>query len=133
MNGWDDVALDLELAHAFRRRAEEVTATVWAMLDDVRAEGGTVGLFVPARAVNILAMREDPLDGVRFFDDSRALRGTYYPGFPMPVEDRDSLLERPPSCVLIMSLSFGRKIAESIRPGLPSDVKVVPISSLLSE
>jgi SAM-dependent methyltransferase len=130
--GWDDPAPDLDLASAFRPRAERVVARVWAKLDTVHAAGGTVGLFVPSRAVNILAMRDGPPLGVRFFDDDRALQGTYYPGYPMPVEARDNLMERPPSCVLVMSLSFGRKIVESIRADLPASVEVVPLSSLLS-
>jgi hypothetical protein len=101
-------------------------------MDGVQNEGGTIGVFVPARAVNILQLRAGSLDGVRFFDDNQALRGTYYPGFPMPVEDRAALADRPPSCVLIMSLSFGGRIAESLRDELPASVDVVPLSSLVS-
>ena len=128
-----DVGLDLDLATAFRRRAETVVTSVSAKMDGVQNEGGTIGVFVPARAVNILQLRGGSLDGVRFFDDNQALRGTYYPGFPMPVEDRAGLADGPPSCVLIMSLSFGRTIAESLGAELPTSVEVVPLSSLVSQ
>jgi hypothetical protein len=127
-----NVGLDLELATAFRSRAETVVSSVSAKMDGVQNEGGTIGVFVPARAVNILQLRGGSLDGVRFFDDNQALRGTYYPGFPMPVEDRAALADRPPSCVLIMSLSFGVRIAESLRDELPAGVDVVPLSGLVS-
>jgi SAM-dependent methyltransferase len=123
--------IDLQLAFTFRERAERTVSRVAGKIGAVRASGGSVGIFVPSRAVNLLAMLGGPLDRIRFFDDDQSLRGTYYPGFPSPVEGRDHLLRQPPSCILVMSLSFGRKIAESIRPELPASIEVVTLASLL--
>jgi 2-polyprenyl-3-methyl-5-hydroxy-6-metoxy-1,4-benzoquinol methylase len=126
-----DVQRDTELAVAFRDRAEKLVAAVWERIDAVRASGGTIGLFVPSRAANILALRDEAYDGIRFFDDNPALTGTYYPGLPIPVEARDGLIASPPSCVLIMSLSFGDRIAASIGPQLGADVEIALLSDSL--
>jgi hypothetical protein len=123
--------LDVELAHDFRRRAETVISAVWAEIDAVRSHDGTIGLYVPGRAVNILSMRDDPLERVRFFDDNPLLRDTFYPGIPIPVEGRDQLIADPPSAIVIMSLSFGVAIADSVRSVLPSSTDIVPLSAIL--
>lgn len=126
-----NVESDIDLALEFRSRAEKVVASVWAEIDAVRARPGTIGLYVPSRAANILAMRNDSLEGIRFFDDNPALKGTYFPGIPIPIEDREDLRRSPPSCVLIMSLSFGKAIADAVGPGLPAGVELRPLSELL--
>jgi SAM-dependent methyltransferase len=127
-----DIRQDVQLATAFRGRAERLIETVWTRLDDIHHRGGTVGIFVPARAMNILAMRSDRPDGIRFFDDNQALHGTYYPGFATPVEDRAGLIARPPTALLVMSLSFGDAIVASIRPELPADVAVMSLREMLA-
>lgn len=123
---------DMELALGFRLRAEAVTAAVWGFMNSARLDGGTIGLFVPARAVNILAMRDDGLNGIRFFDDDVGLKGRYFPSIDVQVEDREDLYRSPPSSLLIMSLSFGAKIRDSLRAGLPADVRVQLLGDLLS-
>jgi SAM-dependent methyltransferase len=127
----EDVAPDIDLALAFRSRAEKVVASVWNEIDAVRDGHGTIGLFVPSRAANVLAMRKDTFEGIRFFDDNSALKGTYFPGIPIPIEDREDLFRSPPSRVLIMSLSFGTTIADAVRPHLPKEVELRPLSVLL--
>lgn len=129
--GPNDAASDVDLASAFRSRAEHVVSAVWAEIDEVRGKSGSVGIYVPSRAANILAMRSDPLEAMRFFDDNPALKATYLPGFPIPIEDREDLYRSPTSRLLIMSLSFGAKIADFVRPGLPAGVELRPLSALL--
>lgn len=124
-------AEDVGLAHGFRHRAEAATAAVWRFIDSVRDGGGTIGLFVPARAANMLAMRKDGLEGIRFFDDAVSLRGKYFPGMDIRVEGRDELYGAPPSSVLIMSLSFGARIRDSLGAGLRPDVEIRLLGDLL--
>ena len=124
---------DVELCRAFRLRAEAATSAVWTFIDRVRGGGGSVGIFVPARAVNMLSMREDGLEGIRFFDDDPGLAGMYFPGIGVPVESRDDLYRSPPSTVLIMSLSFGERIRDAIQPGLGPEVEITLLRDILPE
>ena len=123
---------DIELAQGFRLRAEAATAAVWELINSARSGGGTIGLFVPARAANMLAMRDDGLEGIRFFDDDVGLKGRYFPGMDIPVENREDLYRSPPSSLLIMSLSFGAKIRDSLRAGLRPDFDIRLLADLLS-
>ena len=74
----------------------------------------TVGVYAPARAINILSMLDRIPTGLRFFDDNPSLHGTYFPGFAVPIENRSQLLAHPPERLLVMSGSFGKRIIESI-------------------
>ena len=123
---------DVALARGFRQRAEAATAAVWSLINSARADGGTIGLFVPGRAANMLAIRDDGLEGIRFFDDDIGLKGKYFPGMDIPVENREDLYRSPPSSLLIMSLSFGAKIRDSVRAGLRPDVEIRLLGDLLS-
>lgn len=122
---------DVALAQAFRAQAEAAVAAVWELIEATRAGGGTIGLFVPGRAANILQIRGTSLAGIRFFDDAAELEGTYFPGIDIPVESRESLYRSPPSLLLIMSLSFGAKIRDSLLPHLPAGVQVRLLGDLL--
>lgn len=123
---------DVELASGFRLRAEAATTAVWTQIDAARAGGGTIGVFVPARAANMLAMRDDGLEGIRFFDDDAGLNGKYFPAIDIRVESRDDLYRSPPSSLLIMSLSFGAKIRDSLRARLRPNVEIRLLGDLLS-
>lgn len=126
-----DIGRDTALALAYRERAEIMVEAVWNSIDTVRRRGGTLGVFVPSRAANVLASRSDSYDGIRFFDDNESLTGTYYPGLPIPVETRAALTAAPPTSVLVMSLSFGERIAQSLRPQLSQDVELILLSDLV--
>ena len=80
----------------------------------------------------MLLTRADGLERIRFFDDDAALAGTYFPAIDIPVETRDDLYRSPPSSVLIMSLSFGERIRDSLRTHLRSDVEIRLLSDLLT-
>ena len=67
---------------------------------------------------------------VRFFDDSPALLGKFFPGVPIPVESMDALVARPCRRVLIMSASFGARIRARIAPLLPATTSIVTLDEL---
>ena len=123
---------DVELGQAFQLRAEGATEAVWAHIDETRAGGGTIGIFVPGRAANMLLMRADGLERIRLFDDDPALAGKYFPAIDIPVESREQLYRSPPSSLLIMSLSFGERIRNSLRTEVRSDVEVRLLRDLLA-
>lgn len=78
--------------------------------------GECVGIYVPARAINILSVIREKIDlsMVRFFDDNPLLHGTYLPGFDIPIESRKELIEKLPDKVLIMSRTFGNRIVKEL-------------------
>jgi hypothetical protein len=88
-------------------------------------------VYVPARFVNYLAIGGLSLEGVRFFDDSVALRGSYYPGIPIRVETLDELVARPCARILIMSSTFGARIAARVRPLVPATTEITLLADLL--
>ena len=75
-----------------------------------------MGIYVPARAINALSIIREEIDlkGIRFFDDNPALRDTYFPGLNVPIEPAERLMEKPTDRILIMSRSFGKRIAKHI-------------------
>jgi 2-polyprenyl-3-methyl-5-hydroxy-6-metoxy-1,4-benzoquinol methylase len=81
-------------------------------------EAGTVGIYCPARALSFL-----PSDvPVRFFDDSSDLKGKYYPPFHACIESKEQLIENPVDTLIIMSRTFGVKMANELSLMLPNTV-----------
>jgi carbamoyl-phosphate synthase large subunit len=134
----DGVAFDrplvdrVALAHRFRASASRITGLLARYLAEARALGESVGVYVPGRFVNYVALGALPIAGFRFFDDSALLHGKYFPGVPIPVENGDELAARPTSRVLVMSTSFGAKIKARIAPRLPSS-RVTTLDELLRD
>lgn len=106
-----------ELFLQFLKRADVAYHVFLSHLKEVTAKGQSLGIYVPGRALNILALVESKsyLRGLRFFDDNEALQGTYYPGFNVVIESRRSLMDSPPDELLIMSHTFGDKIRDELR------------------
>lgn len=74
------------------------------------AARGTLGLFVAARAMNVLG---DDLDA-RFFDDDPKKLGFYYPPFKNPIENRGELLRKPVRTLINCSRTFATEIRSSL-------------------
>lgn len=95
----------------FRARAQTALQRFAAL---ARQSGqGELGLYVPLRAFPYLGQLP-PETRVRFFDDDPGLRGRYYDGFDVPIENLAGLLAKPPEKLMICSLAFGGKIAARI-------------------
>jgi carbamoyl-phosphate synthase large subunit len=125
------LAASLALAHRFRKAISRTTDRIAHYLAKARSTGETVAVYVPARLVNYVAIGRISLEGVRFFDDSVALRDSYYPGIPIRVETLDELVARPCPRILIMSSSFGARIAARVRPLVPATTEITLIADLL--
>jgi len=82
--------------------------------------------------VNLIAMEDVATARLRFVDDNPRLLGTYFPGIPVPVEDRASLLARPPDEVIVMSRTFGPRLAAELRAALPPRVDVISWDALFA-
>ena len=90
------------------------------ILDSIK-KNESVGIYVPGRAVNILTMSQVPVTCIRFFDDNPKLHSTYFAGTEIPIESRQELKNNPTDRLLIMSSSFGEKIARELSDVLPKN------------
>jgi 2-polyprenyl-3-methyl-5-hydroxy-6-metoxy-1,4-benzoquinol methylase len=103
-----------QLFAAFRTRAV-------AALDafaEVATREPELGLYVPLRAFAYLSRLPGNVK-LRFFDDDSGLRGRFYDGFDVAVENRQDLVARPARQVVVCSLAFGARIAERVRAESP--------------
>ena len=125
------LAASLELAHRFRTSVTGTAAHLAAYLTRARMLDESVGIYVPGRFVNYVLLGGLATEGLRFFDDSTALHGRYYPGVPVVVESRAQLLAQPSARVLVMSKSFGDRIREDLQPLLPATTHIDTLDDLL--
>lgn len=124
------LAASLAVAHQFRRKIQKATRKIRTFIEE-HAAHGEVGIYVPGRFLNFIALGGLPVHKLRFFDDSPAVHHQFYPGVPVRIENRDELIARPTAAILIMSSSFGTKIKARLSPLLPH-VPTVTIDELLS-
>jgi 2-polyprenyl-3-methyl-5-hydroxy-6-metoxy-1,4-benzoquinol methylase len=115
--------------NAFKAKVGEMTRRLVRYF--AASEQGSVGVFVPQRIINAAALGKISFHGCRFFDDNQHLHGTYFPGIAIAVDSREVLLQNPPLRLLVMSHSFGAKIAGELRPMLPH-VRITTCADLLA-
>jgi SAM-dependent methyltransferase len=123
----DDIVKDeMTVAHRYRRLCEKGMRRFAILLTEIQDSNKTVGIYVPGRLLNALAVSGVDVQRYRFFDDDECLHGQHFPGIPIKVESRQDLLDCPTDVVLIISHTFGDKIREEIQDMLPSttDIKV---------
>jgi len=101
----------------YRLAVERAIGRLVSYFEDAARKRESVGVFVPGRAINALAMMRRRIDpsSIRFFDDNRILHGTYFPGFDIRIEGREELISSPTDRILVMSHAFGTQIAEELR------------------
>ena len=121
----------LALAHGFRAAVSRTSGKLAAYLAEARALGESVAVYVPGRFVNYVPLAGLSLEGIRFFDDSTATHGRYFPGISVAVESGDALVANPTKRVLVMSTSFGRKIKARLAPKLPPGTRITTLDELL--
>lgn len=114
----------------FRTKAQAALKRFAALVR--HSDRGELGLYVPLRAFPYLG-QISPESTVRFFDDDPGLRGCYYDGFDVAIENRDELAARPPALVMICSLAFGHKIAARLRDKQVDKLRIVMWSELFDE
>ncbi len=91
-----------------------------------------LGLYVPIRAFPYLQNISSDIC-IRFFDDDPSLRGCYYDGFNVKIENQEDLLASPPSQIMVCSLAFGDKIASRLIKKYDGQLSIVMWSDLFEE
>lgn len=97
----------------YRTSAERVLRHLGDLLGNARQNGQEVGIYAAGRLLNALTLLHMPraaMPGIRFFDDNDLLHGKYFPGWPIPIENRADYARRPPNLTLVASRSFGSEI-----------------------
>lgn len=90
-----------------------------------RNHGKKVGLWNPLRAIPYLTGYDAPNE-IRLFDHDNSLRGMYPSGWGVSTENTQDLLERPCDTLVILSLSWGAKIAERLKSdGYTGNIKLI--------
>lgn len=120
----------IELACRYMKDASKNCDVLREACQKMTADGKTLGVYVPARFINAMAIAGIPDTRIRFFDDDPALIGTFYPSIPIVVESGATLIENPTDSVLIMSRTFGPKLAERLRTQLGAST-VMTIADVL--
>jgi SAM-dependent methyltransferase len=98
--------------------------------DKARERKGSIGFFMPQRAFPYLGTM-DQFDGFRFFDNSSAWHRRYLDGLNVPIENQADLVAKPVDHLFIMSLTFGKEVADSLRKELPG-LEITTIDEILS-
>jgi SAM-dependent methyltransferase len=126
----DGLQVNLRVARTYVSQVRAHCETLRKACEDLTAGGRSLGVYVPARFVNSMVISGIPADAIRFFDDDPGLIGTYYPGIPITIESRADLLRSPPDSILIMSRTFGPKLAEQLKQLLPA-TNVLTVADIL--
>ncbi|MEO5533990.1 MAG: class I SAM-dependent methyltransferase [Pseudolysinimonas sp.] len=121
----------LELAERYARQMQAQSALIREFVEDSTRDGRGLGVYVPSRFVNVAKIAGLRLDAVRFFDDDESAHGKFYPGFVAPIENREELLAQPPVSVLIMSQTFGPRLAQTLAGLLPG-VRITCVADVLA-
>lgn len=120
------VPADPESIGHYRQRSTAMLQRLAGILASSGTGGRSIGIYVPGRLINALAVGRQQLPGLklRFFDDDPNLRGRFYPGFPIAIESWQDYVDRPVDTMLVVSSTFGNVIRERLdRLGL-SEVKM---------
>lgn len=80
------------------------------------SHGEKIGFYIPLRALPYLSLLDevDNKNIFRFFDDNSALKNTYFDGFEIPVENIDTLNEKPLDIIYVLSEAFGEIIKRKV-------------------
>lgn len=111
----------------FRAKAQTALRRFAELAD--QSGRGELGLYVPLRAFPYLGQLPSDVR-LRFFDDDPGLRGRYYDGFDVAIENREELVASPPGQVMVCSLAFGDKIAARLREKQVGELYIVMWSEL---
>lgn len=126
-----DVAEDLEWSVKFKDYVKESLEKMRVFFRKCMDAERSLGIFCPARAINILYLVW-PESALRFFDDDKRLHGRFYPPFDIPVEPRETLIEKPVEELLIMSSSFGERLrGELLQAGAMKNTNIRLVNEIV--
>ena len=112
----------------YARKSRLATKKIVTYLSGLKnRDRSSLGFYVPLRAFPYLAFAAQW--DVRLFDDTPMWHDKFFDGAPGRIEDMADLAADPVGHLLIMSLSFGPRIADKVRaalgPAAPTKIKTL--------
>lgn len=123
----------VRLAHKYKEKSIYFKKKLSEYVNDYLNRDEYLGIYVPGRAINILIYGNIPLNHIRFFDDNDKLKGTFFPGINIPIENRQDLIKKPTKKLLIFSRSFARKLVGELKKDIDEEVSIITLSELFKE
>ena len=123
------VAADGSRWTQFEGRARRAVGRWEELTGAARANGETLGFFMPQRAFPYLGLT-DWFAGFRIFDNMNVWHGRYLDGCDVAVENQAELVARPVDHVFVMSLSFGEVVGAALRRDVPA-MRVTTLDEIL--
>ena len=114
----------------FCNQATVATENFRKWLDTSKISECDVGFYVPIRAIPYLAACNQ-LKGYRFFDDDPGIKGRFFAGIEVSVENFDGLKTWPVDMLLVTSLAFGEKITGKVSAHFGNEISVTRLEDLL--
>jgi 2-polyprenyl-3-methyl-5-hydroxy-6-metoxy-1,4-benzoquinol methylase len=95
---------------------------------------GEIGFYVPLRALPYLTAVHANLKNsdYRFFDDTKHWHSNYFDGTSIPIESFQDIIERPPTTIFIMSLTFEKQIKSKIMSHFGDGISIICLRDLIS-
>lgn len=119
----------------FLKKMTQLMDSFEVFFNECHFKNETVGIYVPSRMINIMALKSDFFQNLKlfFYDDDEKLYGKYYPGFRFPIMNRNDLIINPPQHLLIMSYSFSQKIYMNLPNEIHKAINVLFLDDFLED
>ena len=114
----------------FERIARATRKSVNAFVRVAQENGAEMGCYVPLRAFPYLGKTLLSSCRLRFFDDDPGLRGHFFDGIDLPIENFDDLAESPPEYLIVFSRAFGNEIRTRVEAATNHQTTVINIGDL---
>ncbi len=121
----EEIKLGYELSINYKNKAELYRNKLNDFLINIKNKNQTLGVYVPSRFINTLHVSNVTDLKIRFFDDNPSLRGKYYPGFNIAIENKEDLVSQPVDILLIFSKAFGNKIKSNLAPIIDPTIEIL--------
>ena len=113
------------IAANYKNKAILYNSKLKYFLIDIKNKNKTLGVYVPARFINILYISQVSDVKIRFFDDNPTVKNKYYPGFDIPIENKQDLIDNPVDVVLIFSKAFGSIIKDNLEGSIEVSTEII--------
>lgn len=128
----EEIMIGYDLAINYKSKVNLYSEKLNSFLNNIKDTNKTLGVYVPSRFINTLHMSNIQDLKIRFFDDNPSVKGKYYPGFDIQIENKKDLINKPVDVLLIFSKAFGNKIKANIVNLIDVNTKVITWEELFT-
>ena len=114
----------------FQDTARRNIASFHRHVEVAKADGASIGFFMPQRAFPYLAFM-NWWEGYRLFDNMNVWHRRYLDGVDIMIENQADLVASPVDHVFVMSLTFGEGVASALIRDVPG-IKTTTLNQILA-